>query len=118
MIMFRNQQDQKCIIKSLQNHWRLRNEATILQRYQDKTPHLRPLLDEVKDPQEPPCIVLKYLDADLMTESNTERLSRADIKQVGKSILGALQVLHGDGLVHTGNHSLGIRTPGLTTCCI
>ncbi len=34
---------EKCIIKSIRNHWRLQNEATVLSRYQPQTPFLRPL---------------------------------------------------------------------------
>ncbi|KAI1179713.1 kinase-like domain-containing protein [Nemania sp. FL0916] len=101
VFLARNSQQEKCIVKSVANHWRLQNEATILKKYQETTPSLRPLLDEIQEPAEPPSIVLKYLDADLLTESNKERLSRPQIKQVAKSILKALLPLHRDGLVHT-----------------
>lgn len=96
---------QRCIIKGIAGHWRLQNEADILKHYQNRTPHLRPLVDEILDPAEPPSIVLKYLDTDLLTESNNERLSRQEIKQVAKAVLEALKVLHKDGLVHTGDAS-------------
>jgi serine/threonine protein kinase len=98
----RNHNDENCIVKSIPKHWRLENEASILKRYQDKTPFLRPLLDEIQDPLEPSSIVLKYLDTDLLRESNKNRLSRPEIKQVAKNVLEALRVFHRDGLVHTG----------------
>jgi len=63
------------------------------------------LVDELQDPAEPPSIVLKYLDSDLLTESNKKRLSRPDIKRVAKCLLETLRVLHSDGLVHTGTHA-------------
>lgn len=97
----RNLKDDYCIIKSIQNHWRLQNEASILKRFQNTTPSLRPLLDEILEPVEPASIVLKYLDKDLLQESRRERLSRPDIKSVARTILLALKVLHKDGLVHT-----------------
>lgn len=92
----------KYIVKAISGHWRLQNEADVLKRYQNKTPYLRPLVDEIQEPIEPPSIVLKYLDSDLLSESNKQRLSRPEIKQVAKAILQALQTLHEDGLVHTG----------------
>lgn len=91
----------KCIVKGISGHWRLQNEADILKRYQNKTPYLRPLIDEIQK-VEPPSIVLRYLDNDLLSESNKQRLSRPEIKQVAKAVLEALQALHEDGLVHTG----------------
>ncbi|KAJ9134199.1 Kinase-like protein [Coniochaeta hoffmannii] len=96
-----NLANERFIVKSIAGHWRLRNEADILKRYQLKTPFLRPLVDELQDPAEPPSIVLKYLDSDLLTESNKKRLSRPDIKRVAKCLLETLRVLHSDGLVHT-----------------
>jgi len=80
----------------------LKNEAAILKSYQCRTPFIRPLIDEIEDPLDPPSIVLKYLDNDLLTESNSRRLSRPDIKYVAKAVLHALVVLHKDGMVHTG----------------
>ncbi|SPQ24303.1 efde4d8b-ad32-4ca6-a2f4-90d746543e82 [Thermothielavioides terrestris] len=96
-----NQNNEKCIVKSIRGHWRLQNEADILKQYQAQSPFLRPLLDEIVEPSDPPSIVLKHLDSDLLTESNRKRLSRPEIKQVAKCVLQALQVLHKDGLVHT-----------------
>ncbi|KAH6627936.1 kinase-like domain-containing protein, partial [Chaetomium tenue] len=98
----RNQRDDKCIVKSIRGHWRLQNEAAILKRYQSKTPFLRPLIDEIQEPSDPPSIVLRYLDNDILTESDKKRLSRPEIKHVAKCVLEALRVLHKDGMVHTG----------------
>jgi serine/threonine protein kinase len=96
--------DEKCIVKSVHGHWRLQNEAKILNHYQSKTRHLRPLLDEIlpEDPADPPSIVLRHLDSELLTESNNKRLTRPEIKQVARGVLEALRVLHKDGMVHTG----------------
>ncbi|RMD41377.1 hypothetical protein DV735_g3756, partial [Chaetothyriales sp. CBS 134920] len=98
---YRNQSDEKCIVKSIRGHWRLQNEADVLNHYQSRTPFLRPLVDEIQEPADPPSIVLKHLDTDMLTESNKQRLSRPEIKQVAKSVLEALRVLHKDGMVHT-----------------
>lgn len=100
-----NLEAQNCIVKSIPKHWHLRNEAGILKRYQSKTSSIRPLIDEIQEPAEPASIVLQYLDTDLLRESNRQRLSRAEIKQVARTTLGALKVLHEDGLVHTGINS-------------
>lgn len=100
-ISIRNLKDEHCIIKSIPNHWRLQNEASILKRYQSTNRYLRPLLDEILEPPEPASIALKYLDTDLLQESRKERLSRPEIKRVARAILSALKVLHRDGLVHT-----------------
>lgn len=104
-----NLDKQKCIIKGIAGHWRLQNEADILKRYQHKTQHLRPLVDEILEPTEPPSIVLRYLDTDLITESDKGRLSHRDIKQIAKAVLQAVKVLHEDGLVHTGDASRTAR---------
>ncbi|KAK0750750.1 kinase-like domain-containing protein [Schizothecium vesticola] len=83
----RNLSGDKCIVKSIRGHWRLRNEADVLRRYQPETPILRPLIDDIHDPADPPSIALRYLDSDALTESDKKRLSRPEIKQ--------------DGMVHT-----------------
>jgi hypothetical protein len=41
---------------------------------------LRPLLDEIEDPPNPPALVLKYLEDDLLHASNTRRLKRPEAK--------------------------------------
>ncbi|KAI0164014.1 kinase-like protein [Xylariaceae sp. FL1272] len=94
----KNLQQESCILKCVPRHWRLQNEANILKRFQDTTPNLRPLLDNI---EEPASIVLKYLDTDLLSESNKKRLSRSEIKQVARGVLEALVPLHRNRLVHT-----------------
>lgn len=101
-MQFSDKNDDKCIIKSIRGHWRLQNEVDVLRRYQHKTMFLRPMIDEILEPTGPPSIVLKYLDSELLTESNKQRLTRPEIKKVAKGILEALSVLHKDGMVHTG----------------
>jgi serine/threonine protein kinase len=97
-----NQESENCIVKSIRGHWRLQNEAKILELYQSKTPYIRPIIDKIIDPTDPPAIVLRYLDSQLLTESRKQRLTRPEIKQVAKCILKALQPLHKDKIVHTG----------------
>ncbi|KAK0633609.1 kinase-like domain-containing protein [Immersiella caudata] len=97
----RSRNGEKCIVKSIRGHGRLKSEADVLKRYQAETRFLRPLVDDIQDPIDPPSIVLRYLDSDVLTESNKKRLSRPEIKQVARSVLEALRVLHHDGMVHT-----------------
>lgn len=89
-------------MKTIRGHWRLQNEAAVLKQYQAQSQYLRPLEDEIDEPEDPPSIVLKYLDSDLRTESDRQRLTRREVKQVAKCILEALRTLHQDGMVHTG----------------
>ncbi len=89
-------------MKTIRGHWRLQNEAAVLKKYQTRSPFLRPLEDEIDEPQDPPSIVLKYLDSDLRTESDRQRLTRLEIKQIAKCVLEVLHTLHQDGMVHTG----------------
>lgn len=88
-------------MKAVQDYFRIENERDILKRFQSKSP-LRPLLDEISDPAEPPTIVLKHLEDNLLRASIRQRLNRAEIKYVSKKILEALRVLHDDGFVYTG----------------
>ncbi|GAB1312314.1 Serine/threonine protein kinase [Madurella fahalii] len=97
----RNRSGERCIVKSIRGHWRLRNEADVLKHYQSGTLFLRPLVDEIRGPADPPSIVLRYLDGDVLTESNKKRLSPPEIKKVARCVLEALRVLHRDGMVHT-----------------
>jgi serine/threonine protein kinase len=83
-------------------HFRIKNEHDVLRRFQDQTPNIRPLIDEIEDPYDPPTIVLKHLDDDLLNASQLRRLTRPGIKYVARNILQALKVLHDDGYVHTG----------------
>ena len=59
------------------------------------------MIDEI---QEPPSLVLRYLDDDLLSASDSKRLDRSDIKFAAKGILIALQALHEKSIVHTGNN--------------
>ncbi|RMZ83053.1 hypothetical protein DV738_g1432, partial [Chaetothyriales sp. CBS 135597] len=96
-----NQEEKRVVVKSVEGHWRLHNERDILKRFQDRTPHLRPLLDEIEEPAEPPAIVLKHLDDDLTRASRKKPLTRQEIKYVARGVLEALKVFHEDGYVHT-----------------
>lgn len=87
----------KVIIKSAPKY-RLDNERDILKHFHAQ-PGIRRLLDETQDP---PSLVLKYLDDNLLTASNSKRLEKPEIKFIAKRILEALQAFHEDGYVHTG----------------
>ena len=89
------------IIKSVR-HFRLHNERDVLARFRSRTPFIRPLVDEIIEPTDPPAIVLKYLEAHLLHAASTQRLTKAEIKHVARRVLQALDVLHREGLVHTG----------------
>lgn len=78
--------------------YRLDNERGVLQHFHGQ-PGIRQLLDETQDP---PSLVLKHLDENLLSASNSKRLEKTEIKIVAKRILEALQVFHEDGYVHTG----------------
>ena len=105
--MGRNDKLENCIVKTMKGHWHLHNEAHILQKYQAHNPSIRPIIDEIVNPQDPPSTVLKYLATQLLDESGKKRLSRPEIKQVAKSVLQALCALHKDGKVHTGRLMAG-----------
>ncbi|TPX20268.1 hypothetical protein DIZ76_016156 [Coccidioides immitis] len=91
---------QTVVIKSAR-HFRIANERDVLRKFQSRTPHLRPLIDEIVEPADLPAIVLKHLEDDLLTASNAKKLSRREIKYASKRVLEALKVLHEDGYVHT-----------------
>lgn len=107
----RNQDQNRFIVKSVP-YWRLQHERVMLKRFQSKTPFIRAMLDEIVEPADPPAIVLKHLDDDLMHASFKKRLSRLEVKYVAKRVLEALKVLHQDGFVHTGTaipHHIHLR---------
>jgi len=85
----------------------LENECEVLKRFQGR-PHIRQLIDEVRDP---PSIVLKHLGDNLLNASNSKRLERSDVKYVAKKILEALSVIHEAGYVHTGRLRGTFRRP-------
>ena len=77
---------------------RLDNERDILRRYHAR-PGIRQMLDETRCPS---ALVLKHVDHDLLSASNSKRLEKSEIKQVAKGVLRGLRELHGEGYVHTG----------------
>jgi hypothetical protein len=46
-------------------HSRIGNESDVLQNFQNRAP-IRPLVDEILEPVDPPGIVLWYLENDLL----------------------------------------------------
>jgi casein kinase II subunit alpha len=76
----------KVIIKSAPKY-RLDHERDVLKHFHAR-PGIRQLLDETQDP---PFIVLKYLDDNLLTASNSKRLEKSEFQFVAKRILEALQ---------------------------
>ncbi|KAI1878809.1 hypothetical protein JX265_002986 [Neoarthrinium moseri] len=93
-------QNQEPIIFKAVRHFRLQNERDVLLRFQHRTPSIRPLLDEIENPQ---ALFLKYLDDDLLHASHTKGLNRLELKYVARHVLEALDRLHSDGFVHTGD---------------
>ena len=94
---YRSSNLDKVIINSAPKY-RLDNERDVLKHFHAR-PGIRQLLDETQDP---PSLVLKHLDDNLLTASNLKRLEIPEIKLIAKRILEALQVPHEDGYVHTG----------------
>lgn len=80
----------------------MENERDVLRRFQGRTPHLRPIIDEIEDPPKPTIIILKHLDEDLLKATKKKTLNRKELKSVSRCILEALKSLHEDGYVHTG----------------
>ncbi|KAF2871969.1 kinase-like domain-containing protein [Massariosphaeria phaeospora] len=95
----KDSQRENVIVKSVR-HWRLQNERDVLRRFQHRTAYLRPLIDEIENPSDPPAIVLRWLDDDMLNASNAKRLTRPEVKHVAKGVLEALRVMHEDGCVH------------------
>ncbi|KAK2051138.1 serine/threonine protein kinase [Colletotrichum caudatum] len=96
-----NKSGRKCIVKSIQGHWHLKNEVFVLCKYQAISPLFCLLEDKIMEPPDPPFIILQYLNSDLSAKSKRQKLSRPDIKKVAKSVLEALYILHRDGMVYT-----------------
>lgn len=99
--VYRNKIDQTVVIKSAR-HFRIANEKDILRKFQPGTPYPRPLVDEILEPADPPAIVLRHLEDDLLDATNATKLNRMEVRYVSKRVLEALKVLHKDGYVHTG----------------
>jgi serine/threonine protein kinase len=98
----RSDVNETVVVKSVSGHPRVENERDVLKRFQYRTPHIRPMVDEIEDPSEPTTIVLRHLDDHLLQASIQKPLNRKEIKYVSRRILEALSVLHEDGYVHTG----------------
>ncbi|PYH87919.1 kinase-like protein, partial [Aspergillus ellipticus CBS 707.79] len=83
---------------------RLQTEKSALLYLQYKTPHVRPLVDDLSGESDlPPTLVLKQMDDDVLAASTTDQwpLWRPDIKYIAKGVLEALAVIHEEGWVHT-----------------
>ena len=66
LLLSRSQKnEQQVVIKSV----RVENERNVLRRFQERTPYLRPLTDDIEEPSEPITIVLRYLDDTLQNAS-------------------------------------------------
>lgn len=94
------------IIKSVQGHFRVANERDVLRRFSGRSPHIRPIVDEIIQPSEPISIVLRHFDSTLLHASIERKLNRRELKHVSKSILQALRVMHSEGFVHAGEQTL------------
>lgn len=93
----RSSTSQKVTVKTA-SEWPLNNERHVLEDVRDN--HcIRPIIDTSDDP---PSLILKYLDDNLLNASNAKKLGRADIKYVARTLLQALETLHSRGYVHTG----------------
>jgi serine/threonine protein kinase len=100
----RNQINDTVVIKGVHKHFRVENERDVLRHFCDRTPFLRPLIDEIEDPSCTHAIVLRYLEDSLLRASIRETLNRKELKYVARRVLEALKVLHDDGYVHTGRY--------------
>jgi RIO-like serine/threonine protein kinase len=66
------------------------------------------MIDEIEDPATPTANAMRYLDSELLTETERRTLNRKELKHVCRSVLEALKISHGENLVHT---SMSKRTP-------
>ncbi len=60
---------------------------------------IRQMIDNVEDP---PSLVLKYLDDNVLDVCSRKRLEGTDVKLVARTVLEGLAALHANGFVHTG----------------
>ncbi|KAL9128235.1 MAG: hypothetical protein Q9217_003051 [Psora testacea] len=67
--------------------WPLKNERDILEAVRDN-PCILPIIDTSNDP---PSLILKYLDDNLLSASNAKTLERADINYVHTGIVQSAQ---------------------------
>ncbi|KAK4117875.1 kinase-like protein [Canariomyces notabilis] len=96
----KNHAQELVVIKSVQGHFRVANERDVLRRFAGKSPHIRPLLDEIIEPPEPTAIVSRHLQNHLWQASGEKTLNRKELKYVSRRVLEALQVMHAEGFVH------------------
>ncbi len=92
MTCYRSSTSQRVTVK-IASDWPLKNERHILEAVRD----IRPIIDTSDDP---PSLILKYLDDNLLDSSNAKKLERAEVKYVARSLLRALEALHSGGYVH------------------
>lgn len=90
------------VIKSVWDYSRVENERDVLKRFQQRTPYLRPLIDEINEPSVPITIILERLQGDLLEGSATKTLNRRELKYVSRCVFEAINILHEDGFVHAG----------------
>lgn len=57
------------------------------------------MLDETNNP---PSLILQFLDDHILHASNVKTLESADVKFVAKRVLQAIRALHDEGYTHTG----------------
>jgi len=102
----RNQAQKLAVIKAQQGHHGVTNERNVLKKIQDRSPYIRPMIEEIQGPDLPVTIALEYLDTTISEASAEKALNRKELKHVSRSVLEALRGLHDDGYVHAGIHFL------------
>ena len=91
---------------------RLDNERQVLERVRGHL-SIRQMIDAIQDP---PSLVLRYLDGNLLDASGNKRLDGSDLKYVARKVLEALRALHESGYVHTGKPVRHSRLSTLNCC--
>ncbi len=109
VLPFSRSDSNQVVVVKCERRDRIDNEREILRRFSPVASSLRPLVDEIEEPPEPPALVLKHLDDNLLHASNTKKLSRWEVKHVARTVLEALATLHAQGYVHTGTPSIHRR---------
>ncbi|KAH8820339.1 kinase-like domain-containing protein [Xylogone sp. PMI_703] len=87
---------EKVVVK-IPPRYRFDNERRVLEHFRGRA-KIRQVLDEI---QEPPSLVFRYFDDNVLSASNSRRLATSEVKFVAKGVLEALRELHRDGYVHT-----------------
>lgn len=86
------------VIKRAPRHL-LSIEREILKIVQGHT-CIRQMIDNIEDP---PSLVLEYLDDNMLDVCSRKRLEGPGLKLVARTVLEALAALHENGFVHTGS---------------